>query len=223
MLKPKKKVGRPNLKEDKFIKFIMDSKSFMDENYTKVLTYGGTAFAVIVIFFLLKYINSEKRDKANGMLGIAQIEYSTGNYSKAAQRLKLLLEEYGSTNEADQGRFLLANIYYQQKRYTEAQPLYEEFIDSFSGSDILLASAQAGLAACYEEQDDYSSAAEWYLTAAETAGTFSEGDSYRYLAGLCYKKIGNLELAKEQFEQLAQDSQKARDAEAQLMLIQGSL
>jgi tetratricopeptide (TPR) repeat protein len=223
MLKPKKRVGRQNLKEDKFVKFIMDSKSYFDENSTKVLTYAGTVIAVILIFFILNYVNSDKREKANGILGIAQIEYSTGNYSKAAQRLKILLEEYSSTNEADQGRFLLANIYYQQKRYAEAQSLYQEFIDSFTGNNILLSSAQAGLAACYEEQNDYKSAADWYLVAAGTAGDFSERDSYRYLAGLCYKKTGNLELAKKQFEQLSQDSQKARDAEAQLILIQGSL
>ena len=132
MLKPKKRVGKHDLKEDKFIKFIMDSKSYFDENYTRVLTYAGLVIAVIVIFALLKYINTEKREKANGMLGIAQIEYSEGNFSKAAQRLKKLLEEYGGTNEADQARFLLANIYFEQKRYDEAESLYQEFIDSFS-------------------------------------------------------------------------------------------
>jgi tetratricopeptide (TPR) repeat protein len=222
MLKPKKKVGKPNLKEDKFIKFIMDSKSYLDENYSKILAYAGIVAAVIIIFLLLKYINAEKREKASGILGIAQIEYNEGNYSKAAQRLKILLDEYSSTAEADQGRFLLANIYYQQKRYAEAMPIYHEFVDSFSGSDIVLASAQAGLAACYEAQEDYVTAGNWYLEAANTAGDFSEADHYRYLAGLSYKNAGAPELAIQQFEKLIPDSQMARDAEIQLILIQGS-
>jgi tetratricopeptide (TPR) repeat protein len=223
MLKPKKKIGKQNLKEDKFIKFIMEVKSYMDENYTRVLTYAGVLVAIIIIFSLLKYVNTEKREKANGMLGIAQIEFNERNYNKAAQRLKLLLDDFGSTNEADQARFLLANIYYEQKRYDEAEPLYGEFIDSFSGNDIILASAQAGLAACNEAKKEYNTAGDWYLKAADTADGFSEADNYRYLAGLCYKKAGNMALAKEQFEQLSEESQKASEAEAQLILIRGSL
>jgi tetratricopeptide (TPR) repeat protein len=222
MLKPKKKVGRQNLKEDKFIKFIMDAKSYLDENYNRILTYAGIMAAVVIIFFLLKYINTEKKEKASGILGIAQIEFNEGNFSKAAQRIKILLEEYGSTPEADQGRFLLANIYYQQKRYTEALPLYQEFIDSFTANDVMLASAQAGLAACYEVQKDFRKAGDWYVKAANTAGDFSEADNYRFLAGLCYKKAGDLPLAKKQFEKLTTDSQKAREAETELILLQGS-
>lgn len=219
MLKPKKKIGKQNLKEDKFIKFIMDSKSYLEENYTRVLTYSGVFIAVIVIFALLKYVNMTKREKADGILGIAQIEYSERNFSKAAQRLKIVLEDYGSTDEADQARFLLANIYYEQNRYEEAKQLYQEFIDSFSGNSIMLASAQAGLAACLEESKEFASAGDWYKKAAKTAGAFSEADNYRYLAGICYKKAGEKDQAKEQFEKLVNNSDKADAAETQLIML----
>jgi len=120
---------------------------------------------------------------------------------------------------------ILANIYYYQKNYSDAELYFQEFIDSYSGSNILLASGYAGLAACREIEKDYSYAADLYERAANTAPDYIEYQNFLYLSGLCYKKAGDVEKATDIFKTIVEDSQtgkRTKDAEAQLVLLQGN-
>ena len=112
-----------------------------------------------------------------------------------------------------------------QKKYSEAELYFQEFIDSYSGSNILLASGYAGLAACREIDKDYLYAADLYERAANTAPDYIEYHNFLYLSGLCYKKAGDVEKASEIFKSIIDDSptgQRVRDAEAQLVLLKGN-
>jgi tetratricopeptide (TPR) repeat protein len=225
MLKPKKKIRKHDLKEDKFVKAALQAKTYFDENYRQVTFVVGAIFAAIVIFIIYNYVSKQKRDEANAQLGIAQIEFSNSNYLKASQRLLRLIEDYSGTDEAIQGMFLLANIYYQQGEYADARHYFEEFVDDYSGSNILLASGCAGLAACLEMNKEYEKAAELYQKAADLAGDFPESDNYTYLAGICYKKIGKNDQAKNQFQKIIQNSDtgsRVKDAELELVLLKNS-
>jgi len=133
-----------------------------------------------------------------------------------------LIEDFDGTDAADQGLFLLANIHFQQQKFDQARDYFEKFVDTYSGSNILLSSGYAGLAACEEAVDNYEKAAELYEQAAETAPDFPEADNQFFLAGLCYKKAGDLQKAKAIFEQLTDESEKstrAKDAESQLVML----
>ena len=222
MLKPKKKITKQDLKEDKFVKFYLQAKSYVDENYQKIMraALGIGAIIILLVFF---YYNSQETDKeANSQLGIAEIEYTNGNMQKASERLVRLNEEYDGTDAADKGMFLLANIYFQQKKYTDAQVYFEKFVGAYSGSSILLASGYAGLAACEEVNANFSDAADLYEQAADLAPQFPESDNYYYLSALCYKRAGEFNKARSIFEHLASEaktSQRVKDAETQLVLM----
>ena len=219
MLKPKKKITKKDLKEDKFVKFTLQAKTYLDENSKQVfyMVTGILVVAIVVIVFV--YAHNANVEEARGQLGIAQVEYSNLNYDKAITRLESLIESYDGTNEADQGMFLLANILYQKERYEESKNYFEQFIDSYSGSNILLASGIAGLAACYEKEEMYSEAGETYSNAASTAPDFVEADNYLYLAGICFSKAGDTLQAIEKFEYLVENNvtnKRLNDAKAQL-------
>jgi tetratricopeptide (TPR) repeat protein len=222
MLKPKRRITKQELKEDKFVKFTLQAKTYVDENYQKIMRTALGIGAIIIILVFYYYNSHETSKEANSQLGIAEIEYANGNMLKASERLVKLIEEYDGTGAADKGMFLLANIYYQQKRYKDAQVYFDKFVSAYSGSNILLASGYAGLAACAEVNENLSEAAELYEQAADLAPQFPESDNYYYLAALCYKRAGNLDKARSIFKHLASEaktSQRVKDAETQLVLM----
>ncbi len=223
MLKPKKRLTKRELKEDKFVKTTLQVKNYVDENYRQVMTVILSVFAVIVLVILYTQLSSESENEAQGQLGIAQIEYSNQNYDKARDRLHRLIDEYSGTEEADQGRLILANIYYNDQDYENAELYFREFIDGYSGSNILLASGYAGLAACMEVKKDFQAAADYYEKAAKQAPNYPESDNYALLSGICYNKAGDKEKAKQVFEELkesAKSQKTTRDAEIQLTLLE---
>jgi len=222
MLKPKKRLTKQELKEDKFVKTTLQVKNYVDQNYRQVMTVILSIFAVIVLIILYTQLSGESEKEARGQLGIAQIEYNNENYDKARTRLHRLIEEYGGTAEADQGRLILANIYYIEQDYENAEKYFYEFIDNYTGSNILLASGYAGFAACLEIKKEFTEAAEYYEKAAKQAPDYPESDNYAYLSGICYQKGGNTDKAIKIFADLKENaiSQKAsRDAEVQLTLL----
>lgn len=222
MLKPKKKMTKQDLKEDKFVKFSLQAKTYVDENYQKLTRIGLVILGILVIAVFLYYESKQSASEANAQLGIAEIEFSHSQLVKASNRLIKLIDEYDGSDAADRGMFLLANIYFQQQKYEDARAYFEKFIDSYSGSNILLSSAYAGLAACEEASSNYEAAGELYEKASETAPDFPESDNQYYLAGLCYKKAGDSEKARAIFEELAdkdRESSRAKDAESQLVML----
>jgi len=225
MLKPKKKITKKELKEDKFVKFTLQAKTYLDENSKQVIYMVAGIFALVLLIIIYVYTHNANVEEAQAQLGIAQVEYSNLNYDKSIVRLEGLIESYSSTNEADQGMFLLANILYQRERYEESKKYFEQFVDSYSGSDILLASGIAGLAACYEQENMYMEAAETYSKAASTAPDFVEADNYLYLAGICFSKAGDTLRAIEKFEYLVENNltnKRLNDAKAQLMRLKNN-
>jgi tetratricopeptide (TPR) repeat protein len=226
MLKPKKKVTKKELKEDRFVKVTLQTKTYLEENYKQVVIAVVGIFALVILFILYRYVTTQTKKEANSLLGIAQIEYANQNYQQSIDRLKTLTEEYENTDEAKQGMFLLASIYYQQKKFDQAARLFEQFIDSYSGSNILISSAMAGLAACHEINKSFEDAAELYKKAAKVCGDFIERDNYHYLAGICYKKSGKSQEAELQFNQIinnSKDDKMIKEAKIQLMLLVNSI
>jgi len=222
MLKPKKKMTKHNLKEDKFVKTTLQMKTYLDENSSKVMSAVFGIVIIIVIVIIIRHTSQQTREEATGQLGIAQIEFNNANYTKASSRLLRLIEDYDGTEEAEQGMFLLANIYFQQYKYDKASSYFEEFINSYSRSELLLASGYAGLAACREIEKKYEDAADLYKNAANIAADFTESDNYSYLAGICFKKADLIEKAKSQFENIMENSKspdRKKDAESQLVML----
>jgi len=222
MLKPKRKLTKKEIKEDKFVKTTMQVRAYVEENYRLVTMITLGIFGLFIFIMFIMYSTEKKQIESASLLGQAQTEYQNLNYSKAKAFLTRLTEEYDGTDAADQGTFLLANLYFQEKNIALAKDNYHEFIDSYSGSEILIASGYAGLAACLSQEQDYEQAAVNYLKAQKKAPDFVEAADYLYLAGLNYLESGQKEKAAEMFRKIVEDyenSKKKDDAKARLILL----
>ncbi len=224
MLKPqKKRITKKNLKEDKFVETALMARSYFEE-HTKEITYIAAAVVVVgLLIWLFLNHRSERLAKAEVLLGKAQMEMQSMHTAKAREFLNQLIQDYDGTDAALQGYFLLANLDFQAEKYDLAEKEYKKFIDSYSGSKILLSSAYAGYAACLEHRGAHREAAENYLKAQKTAPDFVEAPNYLYLAGLNYRDAGMKDKAREMFQKIIEkykDSKRFNDAKTQLILLE---
>ncbi len=222
MLKPRKKLTKKEIKEDKFVKTALQTRAFIEDNYRQVSIITGAVFGIIILIMVYTYFQRQSSEKSSAILGQAQLEYQNMNYTKAKQFLNRLLDEYSGTEAADQGMFLLANLFYQENNIEQAKQLYSEFIDSYGGSEILMASGYAGYAACLEKEERFEEAAEYYLKASKKAPEFVEAPNYLYLAGKNYLAAELPEEAKDTFQTIIkkyEDSDRFNDAKSQLILL----
>lgn len=222
MLKPqRKKVNKKELKHDPLLDSVLKAQTFYEKN-RNILTYSVIGvIAVVLITMWVSALMKETEQEAVTLLGKAQVEYDQFNYIKARDFLNVLLEGYAGTDAADQGTFLLANLNFNENKIDEAAAMFQEFVDGYSGSDILLASGYAGIGACREAKKQYANAAESYMKAFSVAGEFVKAADYLYLAGLNYLNAGDTENARETFKRIVDDfpdSPKKYDAQTQMIL-----
>jgi outer membrane protein assembly factor BamD (BamD/ComL family) len=221
MLKPQKtRLNKKELKKDPLLDSVLKAQTFYEANKNNI-TYG--IIAVIIAALLVIWVmalQDEEEQQAITLLGKAQVEYDNMNYTKARDFLNKLRETLEGTDAELQGTLLLANLDYNDENITEAKQLFSAFIDSYSGSEILLASAYAGVAACEEKENNFSAAAENY----KKASTVSDGpqvEEYIYLAGINYINAGDTQQGREVLQKLIDeypDSPKAYDAKTKLIL-----
>jgi outer membrane protein assembly factor BamD (BamD/ComL family) len=225
MLKPRKKSTfqtKKDIKEDKFVGGVLEAKAYIEDNYKKV---SGIVFAIIAFVLIImgySYVKSQANVEATTLFGKAQVEYQNFNYGKARSFLLELRDHYGDTEQGQQGILFLANLHFQDDQIDAAKELYQEFVDSYGGSEILLSSGYAGLAACFETEGNHSAAAEHYLKAQKVAPDFVEAANYLYLAGRNFIRAGEISSAQSAFKNIVENyesSNRKFDAESQLILL----
>jgi len=221
MLKPqKKRISKEELKHDPLIDGLLNAQSFFENNQNSIIYSLLGVVAIVAIFMLGSYWYDSSQVEANTLLGKAQSEYDNLNLDKSRVFLEELIAEY-SGNSAEQGTFLLANINFNENNFLEAQALYEDFVGSYSGSDLLLASGYAGIAACIETEDNAELAAQNYEKAARIADGLPQQAEYLYLAGINYIQSESNEKAISIFQSIVEnheDSPRKIDAEIKLIL-----
>ena len=222
MLKPQKKITKKEIKEDKFVKFALETKAYLEENSKQVSIVLGAILIIVIGYLFYSYQHGQTMEKASALLGEAQAEYQNLNNSKAKKLLTELIDQYSGTRPANQGLLLLANIYFNENNTEEAVKYFQQFIDSYGDDDFLMASGYAGYAACLEKQKKYAEAAKYYQKAQETAPEFVEAANYLYLAALNLEDAGNFDQARELLQKIIDDypeSNRVEDAKAQLILL----
>lgn len=222
MLKAQKKLTKKEIKEDKFVEATMQARAYVEDNYKQVSIITAAIFIVFLLIMGYNYVHSQTSERSFTLLGEAQLEYQNMNYTKARTLLDRLEAEYSGTDAADQGLLLLGNLNYQQDKYQEAADSYRAFTDSYSGSDILIASGYAGYAASQEKLSNFEEAARFYLKAQNADPDFVESSNYLYLAALNFISIEDYSAARTALDKIVTDypdSQREQDAKAQLILL----
>jgi tetratricopeptide (TPR) repeat protein len=221
MLRPKKKITKRELKQDTLVSSYFKLTQFF-YNYKKYVSWAVTGLVVIGIAGVI-YMNNRAADseKATTALGEILRYYDKGDYTTAVNGipeknllgLKEIADTYGGTHSGDLAKFYLANAYYNQGRYDEALPYFDDFSTGYS---ILRSSALAGVAACYEAKGDAKRAAEYFEKAASKTSDSQLSPEYLHHAARNYMLSGKKDRALELLKRLKKEyptSTYAREAD----------
>lgn len=225
MLKPKKKITKRELKQDKFVIFTLKAKDYIEENARKLLRIGiGILIFIILVFF---YIRSKHNAniQANSLLGEAQLALQLGDSDRALKTLKQLVEDYDGVTAAGQGCFLLAKLYWEQDDTTNAKIYFKKYIDDYGDDDLLFSAALAGYADCLLKEGNIKKAAEHYEKAARVNRELPLTPSYLFSAASAYLEIQDYQKARKLAEDIIQNfenSEYKTQAEVLLYKIQFS-
>ncbi len=229
MLAKKKKLSKKEIQEDKLVTTFYEAKSFYDENKTIIFSViGGLALLIVAVLFYTSKVE-ENNKLASTELARVYESYNAGLYQQAIDGkpgtqeigLKKIVDEYGGSEQGEVARILLANSYFYTEQYDKA---FDEF-DNYSGSDdIMIASALAGKASCYEVDGKYEEAAKYFSKAANVTKSVPANPTYLLNASINYIKVGNNNEAKIMLNKIKSDykaSPASRKVDKYLAQIKG--
>ena len=202
MMKPRKRITKKQMKEDKFVTSTFKAIEFI-QNYSKHLVLGFIAIVVVVIAGLL--ISSSKRQKdqdAAAQLGMALLVYQTGDYAGAINLFEPVLRTYGGTRSASQATYFLGNCFYFTDDYGKALEYYTKYTTMGHTLPSLKVSAIAGIAACHEQQEEFTEAARYYERAEKECPEFYQAAEFLLSAGRCYEASDQKEDAKRVYQKI---------------------
>ncbi len=221
MLKPRKKIKKQELKEDKLVVTYYKAREFVEKN-RKILGYILTGIIIIVAGVII-YRNNVKaeNERAEALFSKIISYYDNGDYKTAVdgipqrniQGLKYIVENYGGTNAGEIATYYLASAYFMLGDYDNALKYFKKY----DGNDKLLFSASlAGIASVYEMRGKYKEAGEYFEKAAQRFRENILVPEYLYNAARNYKLAGERERALRLYERIKKDYPnfaKIRDVE----------
>jgi tetratricopeptide (TPR) repeat protein len=172
MLNPQKKISKKEIKEDKLVASYFRARQWAEEN-TRLLTYVAVGIAAcIIVGFIWVKNRAEDSEKAATQLAKIETYYDENKYELAingvpqegAQGLQVIVDEFSGTHSGEIARLYLANSYYALGDYDKALENYKNI--SFDDK-VIMASAYAGVASCYEAKGDYEEAGAYFEKAAK--------------------------------------------------------
>ena len=205
MLRTRKRITKKELKHDAMLEAIYKVETFV-KRYSKQVMYGGAGLlAVIVVSAVMLNSKREAEVKADSAVGIAQFKLLTGDFQDAEVRLEDALRKYPGTKAAREGKFYLANAHYLLGNIEEAEKYYLKFLAESSNDPILESSANSGLAAIKEDNNENLSAANYYMKASVISTVTAQSEAYMLSSIRNYYKSGEIERAKEMVEDMLAD------------------
>jgi tetratricopeptide (TPR) repeat protein len=222
MAKAGKKLTKEELKEDRFVEWIMSAAEFVRKKSQLVVAAG--IFVVIVVLSINFIISSQKeaRIEASALLGDAIVADGNRQDDEVIRLCELLVAEYAGTPAAAQGTLLLANRYFARGRFVDAQELYQSYLDDYEPLDVLVFAAWSGVAACLEAEGEFQSAARLYQEYAENHSATMQASLALFEAARCYGSIGDVANQKEILVRITKDfsespvARRAKDLAAML-------
>ena len=219
MLRPKKRLSKKEIKEDKLVTLYFNAQEFIQQNSKWMLIGAGGIVAIVVISILFASSKRTAERAASAEFIKGRVEYNAGRYENAVDILKSMVDNYSGTNSAKQGMLYLANSFYAMADYDQALEYYDNFARKYKGEDVLIVSAICGSGNCLVAKGDYSAAAEKYMQVIEKYPQSLKAPEALLDAGLAYMEAQNKENAVKAFERLVADYPDAKlkqDAEMYL-------
>lgn len=226
MLRPKKKLTRKEIKQDKLVTYYFKFNQLVQNNFKFIL--GGLA-AIVVVALIAVMITSSKRNaekSASREFLSAMAEFQRGNYTDAAEMFRTMVNAYGGTKSATIGTYYLANTYYRTDAFDQALEYYKKFARKHSSDPLLGRPAMIGVANCLVQKQQFKEAAEQFMQVAKKYPKSIEAPESLLNAGLAFIQAQEIKKAETAFERLIKDypeSSFKADAEMKLAKLRSTV
>ena len=215
MLKPRKRITKKELKEDKLLTSYVKANRWLGQ-HRKYLTIG---LALLLIVGLAAIFSSRAQkaaeQNASEIFLRATSEFQQGDFHAAAQKFENVIDEYGGTSYGILSQLYLANCYVKNGRTDDAFDLFSAFLRKYKGDVNLQAAAMASKAAILEEKSNFAEAAELYEKISKDYPTCLMCPNYLISAAQNFAKIDKKDKAQQLFDRVVKEfpeSQEKNDA-----------
>lgn len=215
----KKRIRKHDLKEDHFVTSTLQLTTWVREHQNTVLAAVAVIVVIAIVATVISTSRSRSRETSDRLLGQVELLYGQGQLEQVINQAQMLTDQYSGSQEAGMAIFYMADCRLKLERYDEAITAYETYIKDYHDDKTLTASSYTGMAACYEQLDNFSLAGQWYLRTAKELPKYYGAPEALMNAGRCFALSGEGEKAMEAYRQLIDTYPESRFlAQAQMEL-----
>ncbi|MFC2150861.1 tol-pal system YbgF family protein [Calditrichota bacterium] len=197
MLKPRKRLVKAKLKEDKLLIFTARAQSFLDK-YQKFIMYGVAG--IVLIAAAAGFVNWSKSGaerKASLEALMARDAYKTGELDEALTRINIILEDYSGTPSAGDALMMKGKIHEQRLEWDEATATYKKLLSKYGSNKYWGFGALYAMGAIEHGRGNYTGAADTYRKAAMRYPDHYYAPAALIAAGEAYKEAHKYEDAEQ--------------------------
>jgi hypothetical protein len=213
MAKLGKNVGKSS--EDKLIAFYYKSLEYYEANKNRVYIIATSVVVIVALIFFYFNYKTKNNETAGIELSRVKAVYSSGSYLQAingdslgtTKGLQYIVDNYGSSENGELAKIMLANCYYNLRDFNNAEKYYKEYSGS---NDIYKAASYAGLASVSEAKSDFASAASFYIKASKQSKLVTNNDEYIFCAIKNYSLANDIENLKRTIKELKKEYPKSK-------------
>jgi tetratricopeptide (TPR) repeat protein len=201
--------------EDKLMAFYYKSQEYYENNKNRVYIIATIVVAIVALIFF--YFNYKTRNNEAAGIEISKIKnvYSSGSFQQAiygdslgiSRGLQYIVDNYGSSENGELAKVMLANSYYALRDFEKAEKYYKDYSGS---NDIYKAASNAGIASVYEAKNDYQNAAKYYMKASSQSKLVTNNDEYLFYAIKNYSLAKDTENLKKTVKELKKEYPKSK-------------
>lgn len=200
--------------EEKLMTFYYKAVDFFEKNKKHV--YTALTILILAVAGIILLVNKKKANNELAAIELGKVKalYNANDFKKSIEGdslgtkgLLYIVNEYGSTENGEMAKIMLANSYYGIRDFDNAEKYYKDY----SGSNkILEVSAIAGLASVYDARNEFEKAAKQFEKAANADKDNPFVDQYLFYAAKNYYKANDFANAKKLFDNLKSEFPKSK-------------
>ncbi|MEO6694143.1 MAG: tetratricopeptide repeat protein [Ignavibacteria bacterium] len=179
--------------------------------------YTALTILLVIAAGIILMVNKKKANNEIASIEVSKIQqiYNAGNFQQAingdslgsSKGLKYIVDEYGSTQNGEMAKLMLANSYYNIRDFDNA----DKYFKDYSGSNnILKVASTAGIASVLEAKNNYIDAAKQFEKASGMDSDNPFVDQYLFYAAKNYFRAADYDKAKKLFDKIKEDFPKSR-------------
>ncbi len=230
-----RRITRREMKEDKFILLLYSASDYITHHVQEVLIGVGVVVVAAVAGVLYANARESADQDAARLLAPAQTAMQNNRLEDALPIYERILNEFDGSSSARDATLGLAHANFKSGDLVKAREYFQTYVSEYSPGiilglwsalpgtvnsiDVVLVSAEAGLAACLEQETRYSEAAIEYRRLAEAYPDLFLAPQFFLDAARCYQAAEQTAEAKSMYDFVIsefKDSRYERDARTAL-------